>query len=132
MRRYLTLLLLGVMFGLGTQASAHHSFEATYVEEESVTIRGELVRFIYRNPHSFVHLTVRERNGRQVRYAVEWTAARQLVMDGVTEETLKVGDFVVITGRPGRDPSDYRMRLMSLLRPSDGFGWRHRGGSMIE
>ena len=132
MRRYLTLLLLSVVLGLGARAYAHHSFEATYVEEESVTIQGELVRFIFRNPHSFVHLTVRAKNGSQVRYAVEWTAARQLVMDGVTEETLKVGDFVVITGRPGRNPSDHRMRLTSLLRPSDGFGWRHRGGSMMD
>jgi hypothetical protein len=36
---------------------------------------------------------------------------------------LKPGDVVVITGNPGRNPVDHRIRMRSLRRPSDGFGW---------
>ncbi len=32
---------------------AHHSFAATYFEDKTVTIEGNLKQFLYRNPHSF-------------------------------------------------------------------------------
>ena len=103
--------------------AAHHSFAASYMEERTVTVEGDLVQVLFRNPHSFVHLMVREKDGSQVRYAVEWTGANQLGVQGVTRETLKVGDRVVITGTPGRNPTDHRIRMISLRRPKDNFGW---------
>ena len=59
----------------GALAHAHHSFAATYIEDQSVTIEGELVQVLFRNPHSFVHVTVTEKDGTMVRYAVEWGGA---------------------------------------------------------
>ena len=105
-------------------AVAHHSFAASYMEERTVTVEGDLVQIMFRNPHSFVHVIVRERDGSQVRYAVEWTGANQLGVQGVTSQTLKVGDRVVITGTPGRNPNDHRIRMTSLRRPKDNFGWQ--------
>ncbi len=60
MRRLLIALVAvgGCVFG--AQLSAHHSFEATYIEDQAVTIEGELVQLLFRNPHSFVQLTVME------------------------------------------------------------------------
>src|ERR1051326_5272618 len=54
------------------QLSAHHSFAATYFEDKQEKVEGDLVQFLFRNPHSFVHLEVKEPNGQLVRYAVEW------------------------------------------------------------
>jgi len=121
-----TLSLLAVIAALATATApvaAHHSFAASYMEERTVTVEGELVQFLFRNPHSFVHLLVRDKDGSQVRYAVEWTGANQLGVQGVNRETLKIGDRVVITGTPGRNPSDHRIRMSSLRRPKDNFGW---------
>src|SRR5688572_15720749 len=81
---------------------AHHSFAAAYFEDQSVTIEGELVQFLFRNPHSFVHVLVKEKDGSIVRYAVEWGGAGQLGSQGVGKDTLRVGDVVVIKGSPGR------------------------------
>jgi hypothetical protein len=41
----------------------------------------------------------------------------------VTRESLKPGDHVVVTGQPGRDPSEHRIRLQGIVRPSDGWKW---------
>ena len=120
------------MVAIGARAQAHHSFAATYVEDQVVTIEGELVQFLFRNPHSFVHLQVKERGGLIVRYAVEWGGAGQLGEQGVTRETLKPGDHVVITGSPGRNASDHRVRMVSLRRPKDGFGWGQRPGDVVD
>jgi hypothetical protein len=114
------------------QVSAHHSFAATYLEEETVTIEGELVQFLYRNPHSFVHVMVKQKDGTSIRYAVEWGGTGQLNVQGVTRDTLKPGDFVVISGSPARNPDDHRVRMMSLKRPKDGFNWGQRPGETVD
>jgi uncharacterized protein DUF6152 len=108
---------------LAGAASAHHSFPGTYVEDRTITIEGELVQILYRNPHSFIQVMVKEKDGSVVRYAVEWIGASELGHQGVTPMTLKNGDFVVINGAPGRNPADHRVRMLSLRRPKDGFGW---------
>ena len=111
----------------GVNAWAHHSFAATYFEDKKVTIEGELVQFLYRNPHSFVHVEVKDpATGEVVRWAVEWGAGGQLGRQGVTRETLKPGDHVIIVGNPGRNPEDHRLRMVNVTRPSDGWKW---GGS---
>ena len=113
-------------------AYAHHSFSATYREKDSVTIEGELVQLDFRNPHSFVHVNVKEKDGTTVRYAIEWGGVGQLGQQGVTRETLKVGDHVIISGAPGRNPADHRVRMVTLKRPSDGFTWGQAAGQTVD
>jgi hypothetical protein len=112
---------------LVTSATAHHSFAATYLENESVTLEGQLVQFQLRNPHSFAQMIVRDADGVDVRYAVEWRGAGELVAQGVTHGTLRIGDHLVITGNPSRQPDDHRVRLQRLVRPRDGFAWTRPG-----
>jgi hypothetical protein len=132
MNRCLTVALAIAVMGVASQTSAHHSFAATYLEDQSVTIEGELVQFMFRNPHSFVHLMVKEKDGSLVRYTVEWGGAGQLDGQGVSRETLRPGDYVIISGSPGRNPADRRVRLMSLHRPKDGFGWGKKPGEVVD
>jgi len=108
---------------LGGSAAAHHSFSATYRENQSVTIQGQLVQFQLRNPHSFVQMMVRDTDGTDIRYAVEWRGAGELNAMGVRNDTLRVGDHLVITGNPSRQSADHRVRLTRLVRPRDGFAW---------
>jgi hypothetical protein len=95
-------------------------------------IEGELVQFQFRNPHSFVHVMVKEKDGSMVRYTVEWGGAGALGGQGVTRDTLKVGDHVIITGSPGRNATDHRVRMVTLHRPKDGFGWGTRAGEVVD
>jgi hypothetical protein len=121
------LLIAGMMF-TGLTVYAHHSFTATYDEDGMVEIEGELVQFLFRNPHSWVHVLAEDESGEMVRYGVEWGGAGQLGGQGVTRASLRPGDHVIIRGNPGRNPADHRIRMRSLLRPSDGFGWGFEEG----
>jgi hypothetical protein len=112
----------------GATAQAHHSFTATYFEDRTVQIEGKLLQFLFRNPHSFVHVEAPDEKGEMHRWAVEWGGAGQLANQGVTNQTLRVGDVVSITGNPGRDASDHRVRMQYLRRNSDGFDWGRRPG----
>ena len=122
MKRYLLLAVASVVLAMGTQTLAHHSFAATYLEDQSVTIEGELVQFLLRNPHAFVHVMVKQPDGSLVRYVVEWGSPAQL-SGRVSRDTLKPGDYVVISGNPGRNASDHRVRLLTFSRPKDGWSW---------
>jgi len=31
---------------------------------------------------------------------------------------------VIITGNPGRNEADHRIRMQSIQRPKDGWGWK--------
>src|SRR6266550_236027 len=64
-------------------AYAHHSFAATYFEDKTDTVEGDLVQFLFRNPHSFVHVEGKDAQGQTVRYAIEWGAGLQLNRHGV-------------------------------------------------
>jgi hypothetical protein len=113
--------LLGAVALSGATAYAHHSFAATYLVDDEVKIEGELVAFMFRNPHSFVHVEAPDKDGEMQRWAIEWAAAGQL--NGIAHDTLKPGDHVIITGNPGRTAEDHRLRMRSILRPKDGFKW---------
>ena len=110
-------------------AEAHHSFTATYDESKEVRIEGTLVSFHFRNPHASVDILAEGENGEMIRWGIEWGGAGQLASQGVTRDSLKAGDHVVITGNPSRDPNAHRLRMQSLLRPSDGYGWGFEGES---
>jgi hypothetical protein len=122
MNRYLVAPLAAAALALGAQTSAHHSFAATYLENQSVTIEGELVQFVLRNPHSFIEVNVPNPDGTMTRYIVEWGSPSQL-RGKINRDTLKPGDHIIITGNPGRNAEDHRVRLLTFRRPKDGWSW---------
>ena len=107
----------------GAAAYAHHSFASTYHEDETISIEGQLVQFMYRNPHAFVHVMVENEEGESERWAIEWGGVAQLNRQGVARYTLKPGDHVIVTGAPGRNADEHRMLMRGIERPSDGWTW---------
>jgi Family of unknown function (DUF6152) len=120
-------LAMAATLATGTAAYAHHSYAATYDVTREVRLQGKLVQFVYRNPHSFVHIVAADEKGVPQRWAVEWSGTTQLGNSGVNKESLKVGDEVVIVARPSRVAGEYRALMISLKRPSDGFTWGSPG-----
>jgi hypothetical protein len=112
-------------------AHAHHSFAATYDESQTIEITGTMVQFSFRNPHSFVQVEVTADDGEKVRWAVEWAGTAQLRNTGIENDTLRYGDTVIVTGNPGRNPDDNRLRMRTVKRP-DGFSWGERPGEVVD
>ena len=129
--RKVILLLCAFLIGVSA-AWAHHSYGATYNSKKEIKLEGKLVQFVLRNPHSFVHMEAPDDHGAMQRWAVEWSGTSQLANSGVTRESLKVGDQVVITARPSRVSSEYRALMLRLVRPTDGFSWGSRGGEVVD
>jgi len=126
MRKVILLVFAAVMFA-GSVTYAHHSYGATYDTTKEVKLTGKLLQFTFRNPHAFVTMEAPDQNGVKQRWAVEWSGTTQLGAAGVTRESLRVGDEIVIVGRPSRVPGEYRLLMVTLKRPRDGFSWGTRG-----
>jgi len=116
MRKCLTLsaFLLGCSAGLPVEA--HHSSPTTYFLDQKVAIEGTVIQFLFRNPHSFIHVSARDSYGVMQSWAVEWGPGILLAGDNITAETLKPGDKVKITGSPGRIAAEHRLRMSTIER----------------
>ncbi len=132
MRRLLLLLIAAAVVTGTATTQTHHSYGATYDVNREITLEGKLVQFVYRNPHSFVHVQAPDQRGVPQRWAIEWSGTTQLGSQGVTRETLRVGDDVVIVGRPSRVAGEFRVLMVRLTRPADGFTWGTRTGEAVD
>lgn len=108
---------------IATQIDAHHSYAATYDTDSTVRLEGRLVRFEFRSPHSYLHMMVPDESGDMQRWAVEWAAPSTLVRQGVSRDTLRTGDSLVVVARPSRAQGEFRTLMLTLERPADGLTW---------
>ena len=129
MKRIATTVLLAGALLCGGRAYAHHSFAATY-DKGQASVEGEVLQFVYRNPHALLQILAPDANRQMQRWTVEWEARGQLDHQGVTSMTLKPGDRVVVTGNPGKNPADHWLRAMTIVRPKDGWKWSINSASM--
>jgi len=130
-RNVAALVVAGLALG-ASSLSAHHSQVAVYQSNTEHKIEGELVQVMIRSPHSWVHVEAKDEKGEIQRYAIEWGGAAQLRTAGVDGKTLKIGDKVRITGRPGRNAMDHRLLMMFIERPSDGWSWGNKPGEVVD
>ena len=127
--RLLFLMVLALCMS-AVAAYGHHSFAGTYVEDKSVTLEGTVAEFNIRNPHSFISIEVKDKDGNVSRWGGEWAGVTQLSEGGVNRFTLKIGDHIIIDGAPARDASDHKVLVRQVVRPatatSPEFKWTGR------
>lgn len=100
-------------------AFGHHSY-GDYYQDRTVSIEGDIERFLWMNPHAKLIIKTKD----SVIYTAEWSAINRLAHDCVTRTSLKPGDHVIVTGSPKRNPEDHTISLLKeVRRPSDGWSW---------
>src|SRR6186997_1958440 len=110
-------LVIAVLF-VAAAAYAHHSFAGTYIEGKLVKLEGDVVEFNIRNPHSFIVIEVKEKDGKKVKWGGEWGGVTQLSQGGVNRFTLEVGDHLLMEGSPARDSTDKKILVRKVWRPA--------------
>jgi hypothetical protein len=92
---------------------AHHSMSA-YDSSRSVTLKATITEFAWTNPHVQIHFEVRDDNGNVEAWMAECPSPSRLSRGGWSEDTLKPGDQISITGNPAKDGAK-EMRLQSVM-----------------
>ena len=93
-----TFLALFCFLLAGTPALAHHSIAAEYDRTRPVTHSGVVTAIDWMNPHVFVYF-----DEEMVTWGFECYAPNILRHAGFSKDTLKVGDYITVTGWAAKD-----------------------------
>jgi len=115
--RLLTLLTLALA---AAAAYAHHSRPAHFDLDASVSTEGVVSDFLWRNPHIFIYLEVENASGEWEAWELEMQNTVSMTNKGWDANTIKVDDFIRVTGNPHRTEDRY-MFVTGIERPADGF-----------
>jgi hypothetical protein len=95
------------LFLLATAASlsAHHAFAAEFDANKPITVKGTVTKMEWVNPHVWVHLSVKQPDGKVENWAFEAGTPNVLFRRGFTRKDLLPGTVVVIDGYRAKDGS---------------------------
>jgi hypothetical protein len=120
-------LLLSALLLPSFAAQAHHSISGMYDSRRDVRVEGVVTQFEFVNPHAFITLDVAQAGSAPQRWRIELDDRGELSDIGLTAQTLRPGDRVIVVGSPARREAN-RLYLGRLDRPADGFSFEQVGG----
>ena len=87
-------------------ALAHHSFAAEYDTKKPVELKGTLTSLDWINPHAWIHMEVKDENGKVTQWDCELNSPNILIRNGWRRDSLKPGDAIVVIGAAAKDGSN--------------------------
>jgi Family of unknown function (DUF6152) len=103
--------LVGVVLGAGLVVAAaaplwaHHAFAAEFDANKPIKFKATLQRMEWVNPHTWLHVAVKQPDGSVQEWAIEAGNPNALFRRGFTKTTLQPGLEIVVDGYAAKDGS---------------------------
>ena len=85
---------------------AHHAFAAEFDAQKPVKLKGTVAKVEFINPHSWIHMDVKDTDGKVTRWMVEGGSPNALFRRGVTKDALPQGTEISVDGYQAKDGSN--------------------------
>ena len=85
---------------------AHHAFAAEFDAQKPVKLKGTVAKVEFINPHSWIHMDVKDADGKVTRWMVEGGSPNALFRRGVTKDALPQGTEISVDGYQAKDGSN--------------------------
>ena len=89
----------------GTGTFAHHIEVNEFDRSKPVTLKGEVVKLQWINPHPWIHIDVTGDDGQTNEWMIEAAAPINLLRRGFVPESLRPGTVITVEGYQAKDGS---------------------------
>src|SRR5204863_9497341 len=105
MKKMYPALLAGACLVLSSPVRAHHAFAAEFDAKKPVHLVGIVSKVELINPHAWIHVDVKEPDGKVTTWMVEAGSPNVLLRRGFTKTTVAKGTPVIVDGYQSKDGS---------------------------
>jgi hypothetical protein len=107
MRRKIDFVLAGVgMLISALPLLAHHAFTAEFDAKKPLKLRGTVAKVELINPHSWIHIDVKNTDGTTTRWMIEGGTPNTLLRRGFNKTSLPLGTEILVDGYQAKDGSN--------------------------
>jgi uncharacterized protein DUF6152 len=100
-----TLVAIGLVLAV-LPLRAHHAFTSEFDASKPVKLRGTVTKVELINPHSWIHIDVKEPNGTVISWAIEGGTPNTLFRLGINKNSLAIGTELLVDGYRAKDGSN--------------------------
>ena len=84
---------------------AHHAFAAEFDVNRPLILKGTVTKMEWINPHAWIHIDVKEADGKVTSWMIEAGAPNGLLRRGFSKSSLLPGTDIVVEGWQAKDGS---------------------------
>jgi len=92
-----------LLFVAALPAWAHHSFASEFDVTKPVKLQGTVTQMEWINPHSWIHIDVKNPDGTVTSWMIEGGSPNSLLRRGFTKHSLEAGTQIVVEGYQAKD-----------------------------
>ena len=103
MRTRLLVVVNSIGMLLAAPLWAHHAFSAEFDANRPVKLKGTVTQWELVNPHSWLHIDVKNEDGTVTNWMIEGGSPNALLRLGVSKTSLPPGTEIVVEGYQAKD-----------------------------
>jgi hypothetical protein len=84
--------------GAATNSQAHHAFAAEFDNEKPLKLDGFVTKASFVNPHSWLYLDVKNKDGTVTNWGVEFGTPNTLRLNGISKDDVRPGTPISVEG----------------------------------